>query len=104
LKIRDNAHNANALDEINLTFDFSTFEKPVSDSSTELKWKVIGEEFGFYFKTSIDFSYRIEKSNDLINWSFIQEVIGNDANYYFIENLDKEENLIFYRTTLFKKN
>jgi len=104
LKIRDNAHNATALDEINLTFDFSTFEKPVSDSSTELKWKVIGEEFGFYFKTSIDFSYRIEKSNDLINWSFIQEVIGNDANYYFIENLDKEENLIFYRTTLFKKN
>lgn len=104
LKVKDNAHNPITLENVNLTFDFSSTNKTENNLSTELKWKIIENEFGFYFRTSINSNYIIEKSMDLVNWISIQEVDGNDAYYYFIDKLSKPEKLIFYRTTSFKKN
>lgn len=104
LKVKDKAHNPNTLEMINLTFDFSTTQNTEINSNTELKWKVIENDFGIYFRTSTAYNYKIERSFDLANWVTIQEIVGNDANYYFIDDLDKTERLMFYRTKSFKKN
>ncbi len=104
LIVKDKAHNPATLEMINIKFDASYTPNTGSNFNTELTWKIIDNDFGIYFKTSIGYNYRIERSTDLVDWVTIQEIEGNDANYYFMDVLEKTEELIFYRTSSIKKN
>ena len=104
LTVKDKAHNPAALDMINISLEASPTSANGNDKNTELNWKIIGNDFGIYFKTSGDFNYSIQKSSDLVDWITIQEVEGNDGNYYFMDTLDETAASFYYRSKSIKRN
>ena len=104
LTVKDKAHNPAALDMINISLEASPTSANGNDKNTELNWKIIGNDFGVYFKTSGDFNYSIQKSSNLVDWVTIQEVEGNDGNYYFMDTLDETAASFYYRSKSIKRN